>query len=141
MTEQHNPKLEVVVDGVHYPFDFDKINGRQLGQIYKWCGITAEEFAEGIVNGGSMGVASAAVYLSVDQFRGPLPTDEVVAVMDTVSVHSTDITFAVVDDLTPAPVKRAAKKAPAKKSVAARKSAPAKKAAARSTAAKARSTR
>lgn len=137
MAEQQNPKLEVVVDGVHYPFDFDKINGRQLGQIYKWCGITAEEFADGIVNGGSMGVASAAVYLSVDQFRGPLSTDEVVAVMDTVSVHSTDVTFSVVPD----PVKPAAKKAPAKKSVAARKSAPAKKAAARSTAAKARTSR
>ena len=120
MAEQQNPKLEVVVDGVHYPFDFDKINGRQLGQIYKWCGITAEEFADGIVNGGSMGVASAAVYLSVDQFRGPLSTDEVVAVMDTVSVHSADVTFSVVPD----PVKPAAKKAPAKKAPAKKKAAP-----------------
>jgi hypothetical protein len=128
MAEQQNPKLEVVVDGVHYPFDFDKINGRQLGQIYKWCGITAEEFADGIVNGGSMGVASAAVYLSVDQFRGPLPTDEVVSVMDTVSVHSTDITFAVVD-VPAAPAKKApAKKAPAKKKAAPRSTAARRKA-------------
>jgi len=122
VTETHNPKLEVVVDGVHYPFDFDKITGRHLGQIYKWCGITAEEFADGIVNGGSAGVASAAVYVSVDQFRGPLDTDEVVAAMDSVSVHSTDITFAVIDEV---PAKPAAKKAPAKK-------APAKRAAPRS---------
>ena len=134
--EKRNPLLKVTVDGIVYPFDLDALNGRQMGQIEKWCSLTAIEFGEGIQNG-TIGAATAAVFVSVDQAKGPLSSDEAVAAMDVVSVHSV-IEFAYAE---PAPVKKAAaKKAPAK-SVAARKSAPAKKAAARSTAAKARTSR
>ena len=128
MVERRNPLLQVTVDGAVHPFDLDALNGRQIGQIEKWCGITAEEFGEGIQNG-TIGAATAAVFLSVDQAKGPLSTDEALAAMDTVSVHSVVVFEYAPDPDAPPAKKPAPRKAPAKK--AATRKAPAKKAATR----------
>lgn len=116
-TATYNPLLQVTVDGVTYPFDFDAVNGRQMALILKWCGISMADMAEAISTGGSdtLAAVAAAIFLSVDQAKGPLSSDQAVAVMEQVGVHSSAAEWDVQPGEKPAPRKAPVKKAPAKK--------------------------